>query len=31
MSGFVMGFYKMLKPFLPTRTNDKVNLRFYYS
>ncbi|CAK58585.1 unnamed protein product (macronuclear) [Paramecium tetraurelia] len=24
MSGFVMGFYKMLKPFLPTRTNDKL-------
>lgn len=24
MSNFVMGFYRMLKPFLPTRTNDKV-------
>ncbi|CAD8144331.1 unnamed protein product [Paramecium octaurelia] len=24
MSGFVMGFYKMLKPFLPTRTSDKL-------
>jgi len=24
MSAFVMGFYKVIKPFLPTRTNDKV-------
>lgn len=24
MSAFVMGFYKLLKPFLPTRTNEKV-------